>query len=282
MSGTLFLCGTPIGNLSDISFRVLETLKSCSLIAAEDTRQTRKILTHFDIKTPLTSYHEHNKKTKGPVLVEKLLSGDDIALVTDAGLPGISDPGADMVKECIEDNIPVTLIPGPSACLMGLILSGMDTRRFVFEGFLPREKKERRKILERLKNEDRTIILYEAPHRLTETLSILLEALGDRSASCAKELTKIHETVRRDTLSALFAFYSDNPPKGEFVIVLSGKSEEEIETDEKAKWENLSPKEHVEKYMSEGLDQKDAIKQTAKIRGVSKREIYSIIHKKEE
>ncbi len=281
MSGTLYLCATPIGNLEDITLRVLRLLEECDLIAAEDTRHTLTLLNHFNIKTPLTSYHEHNKVSKGPQLIEKLKEGLNIALVTDAGMPGISDPGADMVKLCEESGITVTVAPGASAALTALVLSGLDTRRAVFEGFLPSDKKERRAAIERLTKETRSVILYEAPHRLKATLSELYDALGDRECAAIKEITKKFETVKRDTLSNLVAFYDENPPKGEFVLVLGGVSEKELKEEEQAKWENISVEEHVNLYEEKGMSRKDAMKQAAKDRGLTKRDVYAMLNKED-
>ncbi|MBE6008388.1 MAG: 16S rRNA (cytidine(1402)-2'-O)-methyltransferase [Lachnospiraceae bacterium] len=279
MSGTLYLCATPIGNLEDITLRVLRLLEECDLIAAEDTRHTLGLINHFNIKTPLTSYHEHNKVTKGPVLIEKLKEGLNIALVTDAGMPGISDPGADMVKLCEENGITVTVAPGASAALTALVLSGLDTRRAVFEGFLPSDKKERRTALERLKKETRTAILYEAPHRLKATLEEIENAVGDRQCAAIKEITKKYETVKRDTLSELIKYYDENPPKGEFVLVLEGVSEDKLKEEEIEKWENISVEEHVKMYEDKGMSRKDAMKAAAKDRGLTKRDIYAVLNK---
>ena len=223
MAGTLYLCATPIGNLEDITLRVLKLMERVDVIAAEDTRNTLKLLNHFEIKTPMTSYHEHNKVTKGPVLVERLLAGESIALVTDAGMPGISDPGADLVKLCYAAGVPVTVAPGASAAVVALVLSGLDTRRFVFEGFLPVPKRDRRERLAFLQNETRTMIFYEAPHKLRGTLDDLAAAFGaDRSVSLCRELTKLHEEIKKTTLGEAVAFYKDNDPRGEYVLVMAG------------------------------------------------------------
>lgn len=270
----LYLCATPIGNLGDITLRVLETLKSCSLIAAEDTRHTRGLLTHYDIHRPLISYHEHNKTEVGPVLLERLQKGEDIALVTDAGMPGISDPGSDLVRLCRENGVPVTVLPGASAGVTALVLSGLDTRRFAFEGFLPTEKKERRQRLEVLPQEDRTMIFYEAPHRILETLQVLLDALGDREAATVRELTKKFEEVRRGTLSELLAAYTAQPPKGEFVLLVAGLSRTEKAAAAAEAWKELTVQEHMAQYLAAGLSEKDAMKQVARDRGVGKRDIY--------
>ena len=279
MAGTLYLCATPIGNLEDITLRVLHILKQADVIAAEDTRNTLKLLNHFDIKTPMTSYHEHNKAGKGPKLVERLLAGESIALVSDAGMPGISDPGADLVRLCYEQDIPVTVAPGASASVVALVLSGMDTRRFVFEGFLPYDKKERRMVLASMEKEHRTMIFYEAPHRLLDTLEELMGVLGgERKVAAVRELTKKFEEVRRDTLAGHLAYYKENSPKGEFVLVAEGFSLEEQRKAEIESWESISIEEHMEGYRKAGMSEKDAMKQTAKDRGVSKRDIYRHLH----
>lgn len=275
MAGTLYLCATPIGNLEDMTFRAVRTLKEVDLIAAEDTRNSVKLLNHFEIQTPMTSYHEYNKYDKGRKLVEQLLAGKDIALITDAGTPGISDPGEELVQMCHEAGVTVTAVPGAAACVTALTISGLPTRRFVFEAFLPAEKKEREAVLETLEKEQRTIVLYEAPHRLVKTLNILLERLGERRVSVCRELTKRHETVYRANLSEAAAYYAGNPPKGECVVVISGKSRQEIEKEEKEKWADMSIEEHMEYYLSQGFDKKEAMKRTAKDRGVPRREIYN-------
>jgi len=275
MYGTLYLCATPIGNLGDITLRVIELLKECDLIAAEDTRNTLKLLNHFGIDTPMTSYHEHNKLSKGPVLIEKLKEGKNIALVTDAGMPGISDPGEDMARLCREEGIPVTVAPGASAVVTALVLSGMPARRFVFEGFIPTDKKEAAQVLSRLERETRTTVFYEAPHRLTDTLKALLKAAGNREAACVREITKKYEEVKKDSLENLLKFYSENAPKGEFVIIVGGADEEELRREEIASWESISLEEHMKRYTDSGMSEKDAMKQVAKDRGVSKREIYA-------
>lgn len=274
MAGTLYLCATPIGNLEDMTFRCVRILKEVDLIAAEDTRNSIRLLNHFEIKTPMTSYHEYNKIEKGRKLVEKLREGTDIALITDAGTPGISDPGEELVRMCREEGIPVTAVPGAAACVTALTISGLSTRRFAFEAFLPTEKKERQQILEELKQETRTIVLYEAPHRLVKTLRLLLETLGDRQVRVCRELTKKHETVYEDTLSGAVSYYEEQEPKGECVLVIAGKSREEIRREEQMQWEEMTLEEHMEKYLSEGMDRKEAMKQVAKDRGIGKREVY--------
>ncbi len=274
MAGTLYLCATPIGNLEDMTFRCVRILKEVDLIAAEDTRNSIRLLNHFEIKTPMTSYHEYNKIEKGRKLVEKLRDGTDIALITDAGTPGISDPGEELVRMCREEGIPVTAVPGAAACVTALTISGLPTRRFAFEAFLPTEKKERQQILEELKQETRTIVLYEAPHRLVKTLRLLLETLGDRQVRVCRELTKKHETVYENTLSGAVSYYEEQEPKGECVLVIAGKSREEIRREEQMQWEEMTLEEHMEKYLSEGMDRKEAMKQVAKDRGIGKREVY--------
>ena len=277
MQGTLYLCATPIGNLEDMTFRCIRILKEVDLIAAEDTRNSIKLLNHFEIKTPMTSYHEYNKIEKGHKLVERLQNGETIALITDAGTPGISDPGEELVKMCQEAGITVTAVPGAAACITALTISGLPTRRFAFEAFLPTDKKERQAVLEELKEETRTIILYEAPHRLVRTLQLLNDILGDRRVSICRELTKKHETVFATTLSEALAYYEQNDPKGECVIVIEGKSRQQIREEETARWEQLTIEEHMEHYLNRGMEKKEAMKQVAKDRGVSKREIYQAL-----
>lgn len=280
MPGTLYLCATPIGNLEDMTFRVVRVLREADLIAAEDTRNSRKLLTHFDIRTPMTSYHEYNKFDKGRKLVESLLEGKNIALITDAGTPGISDPGEELVRMCYAAGICVTAVPGAAACVAALTVSGLPTRRFAFEAFLPSEKKEREEILETLVREQRTIVLYEAPHRLVKTLRLLAERLGDRQVSVCRELTKKHETIYRASLPEAADYYENNVPRGECVIVIEGMSRESIRQEEKEKWENLSVEEHVDYYISQGMDRKSAMKNAAKDRGVQKRDIYNYLEQK--
>lgn len=277
MAGVLYLCATPIGNLEDMTFRCVRVLKEADLIAAEDTRNSIKLLNHFEIKTPMTSYHEYNKIEKGPKLVKKLLAGENIALVTDAGTPGISDPGEELVKMCYEAGVTVTAVPGPAACVTALTISGLPTRRFAFEAFLPTDKKERERVLDELKEETRTIVMYEAPHRLLKTLNLLLETLGNRRISVCRELTKRHETVFSTTIEEALFYYETQEPKGECVLVIEGKDPEEIREKEKARWEELSIEEHMELYLSKGMAKKEAMKQVAKDRGISKREVYQIL-----
>lgn len=278
MAGTLYLCATPIGNLEDMTFRAVRILREADLIAAEDTRNSVKLLNHFEIQTPMTSYHEYNKYDKGRKLVEKLHEGKNIALITDAGTPGISDPGEELVRMCHEAGITVTAVPGAAACITALTISGLPTRRFAFEAFLPADKKEREAVLESLEKEQRTIVLYEAPHRLVKTLKLLAGRLGERQVSVCRELTKRHETVYRALLPEAAAYYEKNAPKGECVVVIQGLSREEIEREEKAKWADMSIEEHMELYLSQGLDKKEAMKRTAKDRGVQKREIYNYLN----
>lgn len=274
MAGILYLCATPIGNLEDITFRVLRTLKEADLIAAEDTRNSIKLLNHFEIKTPMTSYHEYNKIDKAYQLVEKLREGKNIALITDAGTPGISDPGEDLVRICMENGITVTSLPGPAACVTALTMSGQATRRFAFEAFLPREKKERAAILEELKNETRTIILYEAPHHLRQTLEELYQTLGNREVTVCKELTKRYENAAKTTLEDVLAYYKENEPRGEYVLVVAGKSKEALVEEQRQEWEKLTLEEHMAHYENGGMDRKEAMKQVAKDRGISKRDVY--------
>ena len=278
MSGTLYLCATPIGNLEDMTFRVIRTLKEVDLIAAEDTRNSIKLLNHFEIQTPMTSYHEYNKFEKGRKLVEKLQDGMNIALITDAGTPGISDPGEELVKMCYEAGISVTSLPGAAACITALTLSGLSTRRFAFEAFLPTDKKEKELVLQEIERETRTIIMYEAPHRLLKTLKMLSERLGkERRITVCRELTKRHETAFATTLEEACAYYNEQPPKGECVLVIEGRSREQIAQEEKAQWEEMSIEEHMEHYLSQGIDRKEAMKKVAKDRGVSKRDIYNAL-----
>lgn len=276
--GELYLCATPIGNLEDMTFRCIRVLKEADVIAAEDTRNSIKLLNHFEIKTPMTSYHEFNKVEKARVLVEKLLKGETVALITDAGTPGISDPGEELVRQCIEAGIKVTPVPGAAACINALIMSGMPTRRFCFEAFLPSDKKEKADVLEQLKAEQRTIIIYEAPHRLLRTLTELESALGGmRKIAVCKELTKRHETVYRDTISGALGYYTANEPKGEYVLVIEGRSPKELLEEKRAAWDDMSIEEHFNMYVSQGMDKKDAMKLVAKDRGVSKRDIYNAL-----
>lgn len=275
MAGKLYLCATPIGNLEDITYRVVRTLKEVDLIGAEDTRNSIKLLNHFEIKTPMTSYHEFNKYDKAKVLVEEMLQGKNIALITDAGTPGISDPGEELVRQCFEAGVEVTSLPGAAACITALTMSGQKTRRFVFEAFLPKDKKEKAKVLESLEKETRTMVIYEAPHRLTKTLKELEGVLGDRPMTVCRELTKKYEEAFQTTISGAIEYYSEKEPKGEYVLVIAGRPEEEIEQEKRKQWENMTIQEHVDQYIQQGNDKKEAMKLAAKDRGVSKREIYN-------
>lgn len=273
--GMLYLCTTPIGNLEDITFRVLRTLKEVDLIAAEDTRNSIKLLNHFEIKTPMTSYHEFNKVEKAKVLVQKLLSGKNIAVITDAGTPGISDPGEELVRQCHEAGIKVTSLPGAAACITALTMSGRPTRRFAFEAFLPADKQERKEVLSELVNETRTIIIYEAPHRLVRTLKELEQVLGkERQLTICKELTKRYENTFLTTIQEALSYYDINEPRGEYVLVIEGKKRSDIIKEKQAEWESMSIKDHVDMYIGQGMDKKEAMKAVAKDRGVSKRDIY--------
>ncbi len=279
-TGTLYLCATPIGNLEDITYRVLRTLKEVDLIAAEDTRNSIRLLNHFEIKTPMTSYHEYNKIDKAYQLVAKMREGKNIALITDAGTPGISDPGEDIVRICYEEGIPVTSLPGAAACITALTMSGLPTRRFAFEAFLPKDKKEHQAVLEELKTETRTIIIYEAPHHLVRTLQELSDTLGgDRRLTICRELTKRHEEKLQMTLADSLSYYEVNEPRGEYVLIIAGRSREEMKKEEQAGWEALSLEEHMTHYESQGIDRKEAMKRVAKDRGVSKRDIYQALLK---
>ena len=282
LAGTLYLCATPIGNLEDITLRVLRTLKEVDLIAAEDTRNTIRLLNHFDIKTPMTSYHEYNKIQKAARLVDQLLDGKDIALVTDAGTPGISDPGEEIVRQAYEAGLCVTSLPGACACITALTLSGLSTRRFAFEAFLPHDKKERQKILESLKTETRTIILYEAPHHLKATLKELYSALGERRITLCRELTKLHESVQQFTLPAAIDFLDEQAPRGEYVLVIEGVRQDALDAEAQAAWKSLTIPEHMERYTGGGMDRKEAMKQVAKDRGITKREVYQILLEEKE
>ena len=274
MAGILYLCATPIGNLEDMTFRAVRILQEVDLIAAEDTRNSIKLLNHFEIKTPMTSYHEYNKFDKGHVLVEKLLEGQNIALITDAGTPGISDPGEELVKMCYEAGVEVTSVPGACACVTALILSGLSTRRFAFEAFLPTNKKERQLVLDELKDETRTTVIYEAPHRLVKTLNLLLTQLGNRRLTVCRELTKRYETAFQTTLEEAIAYYEANPPKGECVLVLEGRSQQELKEEAQQEWEKLTLEEHMEYYEKQGTPRKEAMKLVAKDRGITKRDVY--------
>lgn len=274
----LYLCATPIGNLGDISERCIEILNSVDLIAAEDTRHTLKLLNHFNISKPMTSYHEHNKKEKGEYLISLLKEGQNIALVSDAGTPAISDPGEDLVKLCIKNDLDVTSIPGPVAAINALILSGLSTRRFTFEGFLSVNKRRKKIHLDSLKNDTHTLIFYEAPHKLVTTLTDMLNTFGDRKIALVRELTKIHEDILRTSLKGALEYYETNAPRGEYVIIVSGAEESETPS-EGEWWSELTVVEHVNEYIKRGMTSKDAVKEAAKDRKLSKRDVYSEYHK---
>ncbi|MCR5416501.1 MAG: 16S rRNA (cytidine(1402)-2'-O)-methyltransferase [Pseudobutyrivibrio sp.] len=278
MSGTLYLVATPIGNLEDMTFRAVRTLKEVDLIAAEDTRNSIKLLNHFEINTPMTSYHEFNKVDKAVTLIEKLKAGESIAVITDAGTPGISDPGEVLVQMCYEEGIEVTSVPGPAAVITAVTMSGQACRRFAFEAFLPREKKERRQILEEIKNETRTLVIYEAPHHLIGTLKELADVLGeDRGITLCRELTKKHEEKEKTTIGGALLSYETKEPRGEYVLVIAGKSRNEVIEEARAAFEEMTIEEHMNMYLSQGMDKKDAMKAVAKDRGVSKRDIYNAL-----
>ena len=279
-TGTLYLCATPIGNLEDITYRVVRILNEVDLIAAEDTRNSIHLLNHFDIHTPMTAYHEYNKYDKSKELVKYMLEGKSVAVITDAGTPGISDPGEELVRQAKEAGLTVTSLPGPAAVITALTLSGLATRRFAFEAFLPADKKEREKIKEELKKETRTIILYEAPHHLKKTLKELYEHLGNRSLTICKELTKIHEKAMKTDFEGALSFYENTEPRGEYVLVIAGRPRKELEEEARKKYENLSFLDHMALYEKEGLNEKEAMKKVAKDRGISKREVYEILKKK--
>ncbi len=277
--GMLYLCATPIGNLKDITERVLETLQSVDVIAAEDTRNSIHLLTHFGIKTPLTSYHEYNKYDKAEVLIGRMRAGEDVALITDAGTPAISDPGEVLVQMCNDAGIRVTSLPGAAACITALTLSGLHTRRFCFEGFLPSDKKELADVLEDLKKEYRTIIVYEAPHHLKKTLSLLADTLGDRKITICRELTKKFETVMPTTFKEALEYYESEDPRGEYVLVIEGADRDAVKRELQSSFESMSVEDHVAMYEAKGFDRKAAMKKAAEDRGVPKREIYSILYK---
>lgn len=277
MSGVLYLCATPIGNLEDMTFRAVRILKEVDLIAAEDTRNSIKLLQHFDITTPMTSYHEFNKIEKARKLLDMLHEGKSIAVITDAGTPGISDPGEELVAMCFEEGIEVNALPGAAACITAVTTSGQACRRFCFEAFLPKDKKERTRVLEEISGETRTIIIYEAPHHLRGTLVELREVLGDRSITLCRELTKRYEEKRRTTLEEAISYYETREPKGEYVLVIAGKSKEQVLQEQRSQWEEMSIEEHMEMYLSRDMSKKDAMKAVAKDRGVSKRDIYQAL-----
>lgn len=274
MEGKLFLVGTPIGNLKDITLRALEVLKDSDIVAAEDTRQTIKLLNHFNIKKTMISYHKFNENDKSSDIIKEIEGGKTVALVTDAGMPGISDPGSVIVQRCIERGIEFEVVPGATALITGLVYSGLDTSKFVFRGFLPRDNKGRREVVEEIKNYRDSVIIYEAPHRLKNTLEFLLESLGDRSIAICRELTKMHEQIIRGRVSEVIEYYNETNPRGEYVIIIQGKSDEEIKSEKNAAWEGTTVKEHVKMYIERGVPKKDAIKMTAKDRGINKSEVY--------
>jgi len=274
MAGKLYLVPTPIGNLKDITLRALEVLQSVDIIAAEDTRQSLKLLNHFNIRKTLISYHQHNEQGKSENIINQVKEGKNIAIISDAGSPGISDPGSVIVSKCIEQNIAFEVLPGATAITTALVYSGLDTTKFIFRGFLPRENKERKPIIDDLINRSETLIFYEAPHRLLNTLEFLYENIGNRKISMCRELTKLYEEIIRLTLEEAIEYYKRQAPRGEYVLVIEGKSKEAIDKDEKAKWDMLTIEEHIKRYMDEGLNKKDAMKKVAKDRGISKSEIY--------
>jgi len=279
MAGKLYLCATPIGNLGDMTARCVEILRSVDLIAAEDTRNSIKLLNHFDIHTPMTAYHEYNRYDKAEELVGKLLEGQNIACITDAGTPGISDPGEVLAAKCIEQGIEVVSVPGACACISALIVSGLPTRRFRFEGFLPPEKKERAAVLENLKNDAATLIFYEAPHHLLKTLEGLLSALGDRKIAVCKELTKLHEQVFRTTIGEAVRYYTENEPRGEYVLVIEGRSMNDLEKEAQEAFSEIPLEDHLQLFLDRGMDRMEAMKQVAKERGLSKREVYRLLNR---
>lgn len=277
MAGKLYLCATPIGNLGDMTPRVVETLQMVDLIAAEDTRNSIKLLNHFGIHTHMTSYHEYNKVEKAVDLIRQMNEGKNVALVTDAGTPAISDPGEVLVRMCHEAGIAVTSLPGAAACITALTLSGLSTRRFCFEGFLPADKKEKKDILEDLKTESRTIILYEAPHHLVRTLDELYQTLGDRKLTLCRELTKKFEEIRPTTLHNACSMFENEEPRGEYVLVIEGKSISELKKEQEKDWQNMPVDEHMKLYTEQGIDRKEAMKKVAKDRGIPKREVYQYL-----
>ena len=279
MAGKLYLVATPIGNLEDMTYRAVRVLSEVDVIAAEDTRNSIKLLNHFEIKTPMTSYHEYNKYDKAKVLVEKMQQGQSVAVITDAGTPGISDPGEELVRQALAAGLEVTPVPGACACISALISSGLSTRRFAFEAFLPYDKKDRTRVLEEMKRETRTMVMYEAPHKLKKTLAELMEALGDRHITLAREITKKHETIEPIMLSQAIARYEEEDPRGEFVIVIEGLDVKKLEEEKKSSFEAMSVEEHVQMYVDQGMSKKDAIKQAAVDRGVPKRDVYNAVMK---
>lgn len=277
--GTLYLCATPLGNLEDITLRALRILKEVSIIAAEDTRHTRKLLSHFDIHTPLTSYHSHSGESKGEHLLQRLRQGEAVALVSDAGMPGISDPGAELVQQAVAEGIDVVPVPGPSAGIAALVVSGLSTYKFAFEGFLSNQRKTRRKQLQALKREQRTLIFYESPHRLVDSLKDMLAQWGERPCAVARELTKMHEEIKRGTLSEVLAYFAENQPRGEITLVVAGLPEEgQNEWESREAWMELPVLDHVALLEREGRERREAIKEVARLRGVPKREVYALVH----
>ena len=278
MAGILYLVATPIGNLEDMTFRAVRILKEADLIAAEDTRTSAPLLSHYDIKTPMTSYHEFNKLEKGETLIDKLKEGQNIAIITDAGTPGISDPGEELVARCYEEGIEVFAVPGAVAAITAVTTSGQHCRRFAFEAFLPKQKKDRKRILDELKEETRTIIIYEAPHHLLDTLKEIKGTLGDeREITLCRELTKKFEEKLKMTLLEAVSYYEENEPRGEYVLCIAGKSRQQVEEETKAKWEDISLEEHLQNYVNQGMDKKEAMKAVAKDRGISKRDVYNAL-----
>lgn len=279
-NGKLYLCATPIGNLEDMPVRAIRVMKEADVIAAEDTRNSIKLINHFEINTPMTSYHEYNKYDKAKELVSRILKGETVALITDAGTPGISDPGEELVKQCIEAGIEVISVPGPAACINALIISGMSTRRFSFEAFLSSNKKERAAVLAELEKETRTMIIYEAPHRLVKTLAELADHLGEsRKIAVCKELTKKHESVFRASIKEAIDYYTENEPKGEYVLVVEGLDRDVIVKEQQEEWQKMSVEQHMEYYTNQGIERKEAMRLVAKDRGVSKRDIYNLTMK---
>ncbi|WP_243186712.1 16S rRNA (cytidine(1402)-2'-O)-methyltransferase [Clostridium intestinale] len=270
----LYIVPTPIGNLKDITIRALDVLKECNVIAAEDTRQTIKLLNHFNIKKQLISYHQHNELTKSEEIINRVKGGEIVALVSDAGSPGISDPGSVIIKKCIEEEVEFEVLPGATAIITALVNSGLDTTKFTFRGFVPRENKERRVLISEIKNHKETLVFYEAPHRIKDTLSFLYEELGNRKVAICRELTKLHEQVVRGLISETIEYFNTNNPRGEFVVVIEGKSQEEIDLEQKAKWENTTVEEHIILYVDRGYTKKEAIKLVAKERSMPKSEVY--------
>ena len=274
MAGKLYLVPTPIGNLKDITLRALEVLHNVDIIAAEDTRQSIKLLNHFNIKKPLISYHKYNEQGRSEDIIHQIKEGKNIAIISDAGTPGISDPGSVIVLKCIERKIEFEVLPGATAITTALVYSGLDTTKFIFRGFLPRENKDRKPIISDLTDRSETLIFYESPHRLLNTLEFLHENLGNRKISMCRELTKLYEEIIRLTLEEAIVYYQNNSPRGEYVLVIEGKSKENIEKDERAKWDSLTIEEHIRKYIDEGISKKDAIKKVAKDRIMPKSEVY--------